>query len=88
MIEAWLSASEMIASSSPSRGSNRPPLASKQAAYRIVSSVPKNAAILASSCLCRSCVPQMKRTLAMPKPWLSRASLAAWITRGWSARPR
>jgi hypothetical protein len=29
MIEAWLSASEMIASSSPSRVSNRPPLASK-----------------------------------------------------------
>ena len=42
MIEAWLSASEMIASSSPSSGSNRPPLASKQAAYRMVSSVPKN----------------------------------------------
>ena len=30
MIEAWLSASEMIASSSPSSVSNRPPLASKQ----------------------------------------------------------
>ena len=32
MIEAWLSASEMIASCSPSSGSNTPPLASKQAA--------------------------------------------------------
>ena len=30
MIEAWFSASEMIASSSPSSVSNRPPLASKQ----------------------------------------------------------
>ena len=29
MIEAWFSASEMIASSAPSSGSNRPPLASK-----------------------------------------------------------
>ena len=32
MIEAWFSASLMIASSSPSSGSNRPPLASKAAA--------------------------------------------------------
>ena len=30
MIEAWLSASEMIASSGPSRVSKRPVLASKQ----------------------------------------------------------
>ena len=30
MIEAWLSSSEMIASSSPSSVSNRPPFASKQ----------------------------------------------------------
>jgi len=32
MIDAWLSASEMIASFSSSSGSNSPPLASKQAA--------------------------------------------------------
>jgi hypothetical protein len=32
MIEAWFSASEMIASFSPSSGSNKPPLASKHAA--------------------------------------------------------
>ncbi len=32
MIEAWLSASEMIASCSPSSVSNSPPLASKHAA--------------------------------------------------------
>ena len=53
-----------------------------------MASVPKKAAIFASSCLCRSWVPQMKRTEAMPKPWLSSASLAAAITSGWSARPR
>ena len=38
MIEAWFRLSEMIASSSPSRGSNTPPLASKQAANRMASS--------------------------------------------------
>jgi hypothetical protein len=38
MIEAWLSASLMIASCSPSSGSNSPPLASNAAAYRIASS--------------------------------------------------
>ncbi len=32
MIEAWFSESETMASSSPSSGSNTPPLASKQAA--------------------------------------------------------
>jgi hypothetical protein len=41
MIEAWFSASEMTASSGPSRGSNRPPLASKQAAKRMLSSWPR-----------------------------------------------
>jgi hypothetical protein len=48
MIEAWFSESEMIASSSFRRGSKTPPLASKQAAYKIVSSVPKKSAILFS----------------------------------------
>ena len=40
MIEAWFSASEMMASSAPSSGSKRPPLASKQAAKRMESSLP------------------------------------------------
>jgi hypothetical protein len=44
MIEAWFSASETTASSGPSSGSNRPPLASKQAANRIVSSLPRKRA--------------------------------------------
>ena len=39
MIEAWLRASEMIASCSPNSGSNTAPLASKQAAKRIASSI-------------------------------------------------
>ena len=41
MIEAWLSASEMMASSGPRMVSKRPALASKQLVYRMVSSVPE-----------------------------------------------
>src|SRR5262249_7946721 len=44
MIEAWFSSSEMIASDSPSSGSNTPPLASNQAAQRVPSSAPPHAA--------------------------------------------
>jgi hypothetical protein len=66
MIDAWLSASEITASSSPSKVSNSPPLASKHEPYRIVSSVPRNVEIAASSSVWRSCVPQMNRTLDRP----------------------
>ena len=66
MIEAWFSSSLITASCSPSSGSNRPPLASNAAAYRMASSQPTKRATRASSVLCRSCVPQMKRTLLMP----------------------
>ena len=66
MIEAWLSASEMTASDSSRIVSNRPPLASKHDEYRIVSSVPRNVDSRASNSLCTVCVPQMKRTEAMP----------------------
>jgi hypothetical protein len=38
-MEAWFSSSEMIAESGTSNGSKTPPLASKQAQYRMVSSV-------------------------------------------------
>ena len=62
MIDAWFSASEMIASFSSNSGSNTPPFASNAAAYRIVSSVPRNSDSLRSSSLCTVCVPQMKRT--------------------------
>ena len=41
MIEAWLRLSEIIASSSLRSGSNTPPLASKQAANTIASSLPR-----------------------------------------------
>ena len=66
MIEAWLSWSVTIASSAPSSGSKTPPLASKQAAYRIASSIPRKAAIRFSSSRCSAWVPQMKRTLDIP----------------------
>ena len=66
MMLAWLSASLITASCSSSSVSNRPPLASKHDEYRIVSSMPRNALRRASSSLCTSCVPQMKRTEAMP----------------------
>ena len=68
MIEAWLSASEMTAQSLSRSGSKRPPLASKQAAYRMASSFSWKAASFRSSSLWIVCVPQMKRTEAMPKP--------------------
>ena len=58
----------MIASASSSSGSNTPPLASKQAANTIASSLPRCLAIACSSSRCSVCAPQMKRTEAMPKP--------------------
>jgi len=66
MIDAWLSASEITASCSSRIVSNSPVLASKHDEYRIVSSVPRNVEILASSSLWTSWVPQMNRTDAMP----------------------
>ena len=75
MIEAWLSSSEMTASCSPSSTSNTPPLASKQDGNRIVASVPRKAESLSSSSTCWVWVPQMNRTLAIPKPHVSSAVL-------------
>ena len=88
MTLAWLRASEITASRSSSSVSNTPPLASKHELYRTVSSWPRKSDSRASSSLCTSWVPQMKRTEAMPKPQRSSASLAAATTSGWSARPR
>ena len=88
MMLAWFSSSEMTASCSPSSVSNRPPFASKHDEYRIVSSMPRNALSAASRSLWISCVPQMKRTDASPKPHSSIAACAAAITSGWSASPR
>jgi hypothetical protein len=39
IIEAWFNSSEITASSGPSKTSNNPALASKQLAYKIVSSL-------------------------------------------------
>jgi len=66
MIEAWFSASEMMASSAPKSVSKTPPLASKQEANRMASWVPRKPASRRSSSRCCSWVPQMKRTLASP----------------------
>ena len=92
MMEAWLSSSEMIASSAPNSVSNRPPLASKHDEYKMVSkpSAPsrRNRVSPASRSRCWVWVPQMNRTEAMPKPQRSRASLAAAISSGESASPR
>ena len=88
MREAWLSSSEMIASSAPKSASNTPPFASKHEENRIVSSVPRNADTRRSSSTCRSWVPQMKRTLAKPKPHSSIPAFAASMIRWSFANPR
>ena len=88
MSDAWLSASETIASSLVNSDSKTPPFASKHDEKRIVASVPRKRLTASSSCTWRSWVPQMKRTEAMPKPRSSSADLAASMICGWSARPR
>ena len=49
-------------------GSNKPPLASKKATYKIVSSKPKNVLSLFSNSLCKLLVPHINLTEAIPKP--------------------
>ena len=88
MIEAWLSASLMTASSLVRMDSKSPAFASKHDAYRMVSSVPWKAVSRSSSCLWISCVPQMKRTELRPYPWDARLWCAASTSRGWFERPR
>ena len=82
MIDAWLSSSEITTSRSSSNTSNTPPFASKQEENRIVPSVCRNCDSRASSSVCWVWVPQMNRTLAMPKPHSSSAALAAATIRG------
>ena len=78
----------MIASCSPSSGSNTPPFASKQDEYSCVASVPRNSLIRASRAVWMSWVPQMNRTLDRPNPWVRSPSAAAATTSGWLDRPR
>ena len=66
----------------PEQRFEQAPLASKQAANKMASSLPRYAAIRCSNCRCRVCVPQMKRTEAMPKPNASSAFLAAAMISG------
>ena len=88
IIEAWFKLSLIIASLLSNSGSNRPPFASNAAAYNIVSSVSKNLEILSSHSVCISWVPHINLTEASPKPWESRAFLAASIISGLEARPK
>jgi hypothetical protein len=87
-IDACTSRSEIITSSGPRMASKTPAFASRQLGKRIVSSVPRNSVSFCSSVRCRSCVPQMNRTLDMPYPRSSRALCAAAMTSGWLESPR
>ena len=54
IIEAWFNSSEITASSGPSKTSNNPAFASKQLAYKMVSSLLWNLDIFSSNSLCKS----------------------------------
>jgi hypothetical protein len=54
----------------------------------MVSSVPKNVGDLRFELLVQVLGAADEAHEAMPKPWLSSASLAAAMMSGWSARPR
>ena len=75
MIEAWLSSSEMIAEPSPHTVANNPVLAFQHATYVSDACVPRNAAIRSSSVRWISNVPQIKRTDAVPAPYLRSPSI-------------
>ena len=79
-MEAWFSSSEITASSAVRMVSKSPAFASKQAAYKIVSSVHKNSLTFFSRVLCMVWVPHINLTEAIPKPHLSKLSFAALIT--------
>ena len=83
MIEAWLSASEMIASSAPSSGLEQAAVGVEAGGEedRVVLAEPAGDALLELRDAA-SCAPQMKRTEAMPKPNSSSASRAAATTSG------
>ena len=63
MIDAWFNSSLNIASSGVIRASNKPAFASKQQAYRIVSSRSWNLDIFSSSSLWRSCTQNQSWSL-------------------------
>ena len=82
MIEAWLSSSETIAEPSSQIVGKRPVFAFQQETYESAASVPKNSAMRSSRTRWMSNVPQMKRTEAVPAPYLSRPRLPASTTSG------
>ena len=88
MMLAWFKASLITASCSSSKVSNRPPFASKQDEYRIVSSIDEIGAQsllqLAMHALCAA--NEAHRCDAIAEA--GSASCAAFSTAGWFARPR
>ena len=88
MIEAWLSSSEMTASSAPSSVSKTRGVGVEARGVEDRVLGPEELAPAAcSSSRCTVCVPQMNRTDAIPKPHRSIASCAARMISGWLAEP-
>ena len=82
MIDAWLSSSETIAEPSSQIVGKRPVLAFQHETYESAASVPRNFAMRSSSTRWISNVPQMKRTDAVPAPYLSSPRFPASTTSG------
>ncbi len=80
MIEAWLSSSETIAEPSSQIVGKSPVFAFQHETYVSDASVPRNFAMRSSSVRCTSKVPQIKRTDAVPAPYLSRPRFPASTT--------
>src|SRR5690348_18359979 len=70
----WFNSSLIIASSAPSKVSNKPVLASKHEEYKIVSSVPRNSESLVSKVFFLVCLPPPRSTL-FPYTTLFRSGL-------------
>ena len=88
MIEAWLSSSEITASSGPSIVAQRPSFAFQQDTYESEASVPTKSASACSNSRWMVKVPHMKRTLAVPAPNRSSAWAPPAMTSGSAESPR
>ena len=88
MIEAWLSRSENTAVRSSQSASSSAAFAFQQETNVSAASVPRNAARSPSKSTWGSNLPQMKRTDAVPAPYLTSAWAPARTTAGWLASPR
>ena len=88
MIDAWLSSSEQIRTSSSAKVVITPRFAAKPVGKRTADSVRFQSASAASSCVCTGRLPTMSRADPAPAPQWSSASWAAATTAGWRVRPR